>query len=91
MASDYPRWVYASDGRAQVVNNEDEEAALGNEFSRNPSDVHRGVAGGVPDMPLPHGQEALINAIADAVAQRVIDRLTETRPVPEAPRERSRR
>jgi hypothetical protein len=81
MSSEYPRWMYAKDGRAQIVQHEDEEAALGPEFSREPSDVHR-QSRGVPDMPLPHGQEALFVDLANRLADAVVERL---RPLLSAP------
>jgi hypothetical protein len=104
MADEYPRWLYAKDGRAQIVRDEDEEAALGSDFSREPSDIHRGPAAGVPEMPLPHGQEGLINDIATRVADLVVERLMAVQPAPDdgaapqpqapstepAPRERKR-
>jgi hypothetical protein len=95
MASDYPRWLYARDGRAQIVQDEDEEAALGSDFSSEPSDIHRGGAPGVPEMPLPHGQDALINDIATRVADRVFERISELvrpsdKPSDNASRERKR-
>ena len=72
--NEYPRMMYHPDGRTEVVDSNEREGSLGEEWSREPNDVHRrgvartpGVAREVPRAE----QEHLIETIANRVIEKL--------------------
>ena len=75
--SEYPRMMYADDGRTKVVATAEDEQALGSEWGKEPSDVHRSPLNATPVASTPSGVD-LNDISVERVARRVVELLSET-------------
>lgn len=69
--NEYPRMLYAEDGRTQTVTSQDEENGLDGEWAREPFDAHRNPANPGATKVEASGNEALADMIADRVVARL--------------------
>lgn len=71
--NEYPRMVYADDGRSETVHSQEEEDALEGTWSREPSDIHRSFPNPGATNVQPSGDEAFARLVADIVVTRLLE------------------
>jgi hypothetical protein len=82
--NDYPRMLYAADGRMLTVLSENEEYEAGPTWEREPSDIHRSVRihdAGTAPMP----NDVLADLIAERVFAKIKALLEPAEPVKRGP------